>query len=156
MATSTKVAREPRWFFVNLAHVLVGPDEGDGSLGIVEMTGRKGEMPPLHVHRQEDEAFVVLDGELTVFLPGGSKSVRPGEVAFAPKNVPHVYRVESETARWLTLSAPAGFVSFLLAASDPAERDELPPADRPVDMERLEAAADAHGIEILAAPGTLP
>jgi hypothetical protein len=67
-----------------------------------------------------------------------------------------VYRVESERARWLAVSTPAGFASFVLAASDPAERDELPSPDRPVDVERLMAAAEAHGIEILGPPGTLP
>jgi hypothetical protein len=54
------------------------------------------------------------------------------------------------------VSTPAGFASFVLAASDPAERDELPSPDRPVDVERLMAAAEAHGIEILGPPGTLP
>jgi hypothetical protein len=40
--------------------------------------------------------------------------------------------------------------------SDPAESDDPPPADREVDMERLLAGAERHGIEILGPPGTLP
>jgi quercetin dioxygenase-like cupin family protein len=146
----------PLWFFVDLARILVGPEESGDALAVVEMNGRRDEMPPLHVHHREDETFVVLEGELTVYTPGEARAVRAGEAAFAPKGVPHAYRVESERARWLALSVPAGFASFVLAASDPAEKDKLPPADRPLDMERLTAAAEAHGIEILAPPGTLP
>jgi mannose-6-phosphate isomerase-like protein (cupin superfamily) len=151
-----RTTRRPLWFFVNLAHVLVAPDESGGAVGVVELTGSRGEMPPLHVHHREDEVFVVLEGELTVFLPGASRAVRAGEAAFAPRGVAHAYRVESERARWLAVSTPAGFASFVAAASEPAEADDLPPADRPLDMDRLVAAAEAHGIEILASPGTLP
>jgi hypothetical protein len=49
-----------------------------------------------------------------------------------------------------------GVASFVLAASDPAEFDDLPPADRDLDMERLLAAAEEHGIEVVAPPGTMP
>jgi quercetin dioxygenase-like cupin family protein len=155
MSTTTATG-QPLWFFVNLARVLVTPEESNDSLGIVELTGTRGEMPPLHIHHREDEAFVVLDGELTVYTPGESVTLRAGDAVFAPKGVPHAYRVESERARWLGVSNPAGLASFVLAASDPAEANDLPPADRPVDMERLLAAAEAHGIEIVAPPGTMP
>lgn len=70
--------------------------------------------------------------------------------------MPHVYRVESERARWLGLTSPSGFAEFVLAASDPAEFEDLPPEDRPVDTERLGAAAREHGIEIVGPPGTMP
>lgn len=156
MSTAAPSTSAPLWFFVNLARVRVTPEESEGRLGIVELAGTRGEMPPLHIHHREDETFVVLDGELTLHTPGASTTVRAGKVGFAPRGVPHVYRVESETARWLAVSTPGGFASFVLAASDPADADALPPADRPVDMERLMAAAEAHGIEILGPPGTMP
>ncbi len=154
--TPTATACPPLWFFVNLARVLVTPQETGGSLGIVELTGTGGEMPPLHVHHREDETFVVLDGELSLHTPGNSQTLRAGEVALAPRGIPHAYRVESDRARWLAISTPAGFAAFVLAAADPAEADEPPPSDRPVDMERLLAAAEAYGIEILGSPGTMP
>lgn len=156
MTTAAPATAEARWFFVNLARVLVTPDQSEGRQGIVELTGTRGEMPPLHIHHREDETFVVLDGELTLFTPGASRTVRAGEAGFAPIGMPHAYRVESETARWLAVSTPAGFAAFVLAASDPAEQETLPPSGRPVDMDRLVAAAEAHGIEILGPPGTMP
>jgi len=153
---SSPTTNQARWFFSNLVRVRLDGSESDGSLDVVEGLGARGEMPPLHIHHREDEYFVVLEGELSLHTPGASRRVAAGEAAYAPRGVPHVYRVESERARWLGISNPSGFASFVLAASDPAEAEELPPADRPVDFDRLGAAADAHGIEILGPPGTMP
>ena len=154
--TQTATETQPLWFFVNLARVRVTPEESGGLLGIVELTGTRGEMPPLHIHHNEDETFVVLDGEMSLHTPGESRVLRAGEVALAPKGIPHAYRIESERARWLAVSTPAGFAEFVLATSDPAEVEDVPPADRPVDMNRLLAAAQEYGIEILGPPGTMP
>lgn len=147
---------EPRWFLDNLARIRLDAEAGQSKLDVVEISGRRGDMPPLHVHHREDELFVVLEGELSLHLPGESRSLGAGQAAFAPLGVPHVYRVESEQARWLGLSSPAGFSTFVAACSDPAEADELPPAGREPDLPRLQAAAAVAGIEILGPPGTMP
>jgi hypothetical protein len=70
--------------------------------------------------------------------------------------VPHAYRVESEEAHWLVITAPAGFDAFVREVADAAPADELPPAGRPVDPAFLSQAAAKAGIEILGAPGALP
>ena len=75
----------------------------------------------------------------------------------APRGSPsRVPRVETERARWLAVSTPAGFVSFVEAASDPADYADVRPDERPVGMDRLLAQAEAHGIEIIGPPGTMP
>jgi quercetin dioxygenase-like cupin family protein len=147
---------EPRWFIDNLARIHVGGEHTDGRYAIVEMAGRRGDMPPLHVHHREDEVFYVLDGSLTLHLPGEHVELSAGAAFRAPRAVPHVYRVESETARWLTFCHPAGFDDFVLEASTPAPANELPPPGRPVDADALAAAAARHEIELLGPPGTLP
>jgi quercetin dioxygenase-like cupin family protein len=146
----------PLWFFVNLARVRVSPAESGGTLGIVELTGSEGEMPPFHIHHREDETFVMLDGSLSVHTPDGSTTLAPGDAFFAPRGIPHAYRVESERARWLAVSTPAGFADFVLDLATPAPVDDLPPADREVDLGQLAASAERHGIEILGPPGTMP
>jgi mannose-6-phosphate isomerase-like protein (cupin superfamily) len=145
-----------RWFIHNLARIHVGGEETDGRYAIVELAGRGGDMAPLHVHHREDEVFYVLDGRMTLHLPGERVELGAGEAFRAPRGVPHVYRVESETARWLTFCEPAGFDAFVVEASEPAPADELPPADREVGANALDAAAARHGIELLGPPGTLP
>lgn len=147
---------EPRWFLDNLARVHVSGDDTGGRYAIVEVAGRAGDMPPLHVHRREDEVFHVLEGRLTLHFPGEYVELEAGDTFVAPRGVPHVYRIESETARSLVFCQPAGFDAFVLEASVPAPADELPPEGRSADPEALAAAAGRHGIDVLGPPGTLP
>jgi hypothetical protein len=87
---------------------------------------------------------------------GNFSIARPGQAVFAPRGVPHAYRIESEQARWLVINNPAGFERFLRAASEPAPADELPPPGRSVDPDAVVKLATEHGIEVLGPPGTLP
>jgi mannose-6-phosphate isomerase-like protein (cupin superfamily) len=77
----------------------------------------------LHVHENEHELFLVLEGE-HVFRVGAEEfRVGPGGVVFAPRGVPHSQRrVVPRTGRILVLAAPAGFEGFFreLAAADRA------------------------------------
>jgi quercetin dioxygenase-like cupin family protein len=118
-----------------------------GRYGLVDMIEvPAGDMPPLHVHHSEDEGFLLLDGELTLFLPGREVPLRPGAFFLAPRGVPHSYRVGGSPAHVLVLSRPGGFEQFVAAV---AALDEPSPA-------ALGAAAAAHDIEILGPPGTMP
>src|SRR4051812_20247175 len=141
MPTVTSPAQpKPLWFIANLARIHVDGETSDGKLAVVEALGARGDMPPLHVHTVEDETFYVLDGRLSVHVAGCEPIVlEAGQSAFAPRGVAHAYRVESETARWLAIATPSGFEAFVREVSDPAERDELPPATRRPDLDRIAA-----------------
>jgi quercetin dioxygenase-like cupin family protein len=154
--TETQTDMRPLWFIANRARIhLEGADTG-GVFDLVEAEGRAGDMPPLHVHRDADETFIVIEGQISLHLPERSIVLGAGESCFAPRAVPHVYRVESETARWFALGNPPGFADFVREAADPAEDDGFPPDDRAPDLERIGAAAARHGIELLGPPGTMP
>lgn len=157
MTSATAVpAAEPLWFIDNLARVHLDGAQTGNAYGLVEITGRQGDMPPLHVHHHDDEAFFVLDGELTLFVGGDRLTLAAGQAVLAPRGVPHVYRVESPTARWLAIASGAGFERFVRAVSEPAGEDALPPEGRPHDPAELARVAAEHGIEILGPPGALP
>jgi mannose-6-phosphate isomerase-like protein (cupin superfamily) len=146
---------QPLWFIDHLVHIQVDGESSGGALALLDERGRRGDMPPLHVHRRDDETFYVLEGEVTLFVADEQLVLGPGQAAFAPRDVPHAYRVESEEARWLVITTPAGFDDFVREVSDPAPAEELPPAGRSVDPAVLEQAAAEVGIEILGPPGTL-
>lgn len=146
----------PLWFLDNLAYVHIAGQQSGGAFSLSELSGARGNMPPLHVHHRDDETFYVIDGEVTVFVGDREISVDAGHATLAPREVPHTYRVESDTARWLVINSPAGFEQFLLAESQPAAAAELPPEGRPADPQALARAAAEYGIEILGPPGTLP
>jgi mannose-6-phosphate isomerase-like protein (cupin superfamily) len=156
MATERLERAQPLWFIDHLVHVHIDGDASGGTLALAEERGRRGDMPPLHVHHRDDEAFYVMDGELSLFVAGEQLSLGPGQAALAQRGVPHAYRVESEEARWLVITTPAGFESFVREVAEPAPGEELPPAGRPHDPAVLARAAAKVGIEILGPPGALP
>jgi len=156
MATQTAQRSAPLWFIDGLAHVRVSGEETDRRYAVLEILVPEGDMPPLHVHHEEDEVFHILEGEVTLFLPGKQVSLAAGETFRAPQGVPHTYRVESPSARWLVFCAPARFEAFVRAVSEPAPAEEMPPRDRPLDRELLAVEGERAGIELLGPPGALP
>ena len=154
--TTTTNETQPLWFLANLAVIHARSEETNGAYGVVEMTGAKGDMPPLHVHRDDDEAFYVLEGRLRVYVGDVVRELGPGDFALAPRGIPHVYEVVSdEPARWLALSN-GGFDAFVEEVSVPAEQHSLPPTVQGPDPELLREIAARHGIELLGPPGTRP
>ena len=154
--TAHATRSQPLWFIENLAYVHLDSEDTRGAYHLGEVVGRRGDMPPLHVHHRDDETFYVLEGELTLFLGEQQVTLGRGQAALAPRDVPHVYRVDSELARWLVITSPGGFEQFVRAIAEPADRDELPPTGRPVDPEAVAQAAGEAGIEVLGPAGTLP
>jgi mannose-6-phosphate isomerase-like protein (cupin superfamily) len=156
--TSRAQAQRAYWFYGDLAIVHLSGDETNGRFALLEFLQPPGEMTPLHVHRGADQTMYVLEGELTLFLPGRTLVAGPGEVVYGPMNVPHTEQVTSPgPVRLLGVTTPAGFEQFVVAAGRPAADLTLPPASLPpVDFELLTRVAAEHGIEVLGPPGALP
>jgi mannose-6-phosphate isomerase-like protein (cupin superfamily) len=138
--------------------VHVSGEETDGRFCVVEFLQPTGEWTPLHVHKGSDQTQFVLEGELTVYLPGREVVVGPGECINTPMNVPHTECVTSTgPARVLDVNAPAGFDAFVAEAGEPTTELTLrPQSEEPPDIERLAALAAKHDIELLGPPGALP
>ncbi len=93
--------------------VLVRSEESEGRVGIVENVVPAGwDGPPLH-HHAFDEAFYVLEGELTFRLGDDLVTRGPGELAFAPGGAHHTFANRSGAgARVLIVCTPAGFERY--------------------------------------------
>jgi quercetin dioxygenase-like cupin family protein len=143
----TSTSAEELVFLGSRARILATAESTGGKYGLVDMIEvAAGDMPPLHVHHTHDEGFLLLEGELSLFLPDREFALLPGEFAFAPRGVPHTYQVGDAPARWLVVSMPAGFEQFV---EDVAALDDVTP-------ETLTKMGAAHGIEILGPPGAMP
>jgi mannose-6-phosphate isomerase-like protein (cupin superfamily) len=74
---------------------------------------------PLHVHKNEDELWYVLEGEHIIQVADDQFQVGPGEIAFGPRGVPHAQRrVVPRTGRFLVFFSPAGFDGFFRELSE--------------------------------------
>lgn len=154
---------EALWFLGTFVRVKLDGAQTAGRLGAFEAVYPRGASPPLHSH-PEDETFVVLDGELTVWvvepeLAADDRADPPRWVAeraqrcgagarvYAPGGTPHTFRVESDTSRMLTLSTPAGIEQFVRALAEPARWPWLqPPPEGPrVPAGRMEAVMRQFG-----------
>ena len=124
---------------------------------MIESELANGEMPPLHVHA-EDESFHVFEGSLTVYLGEDVVRLEAGETLVAPSGVRHTYRAESAKARVLTMSrveSAARYDDFLRAVAHPGE-SETPAWATAEDEATVSAIAAAAGITVLSPPGELP
>jgi quercetin dioxygenase-like cupin family protein len=153
---------DPLWFLGTLARIKLDGQQTGGRFALWEAVVPRGAAPPLHSHPQ-DETFYLLEGEVTVWIvepelvkPASSAAwlktrarlCRPGTATFAPAGIPHTFRAESDTARMLVLSTPAGIEDHVRALAEPAQWPWLqPPPDGPrVDPDRMAAVEAEMGM----------
>ena len=111
--------------------VLLRSEESGGQVAIVDLSG--GGRPPLH-HHDFDEAFYVLEGELTFQLGEDVFTRGAGELAFAPRGVAHTYaNLSGAPARALLVITPAGFERYFDRIAARMSGSEPPPeAAKPI------------------------
>lgn len=141
------VGEDPLWFLGTLVRMKLRGEQTGGRFSLWEGVLPRGAAPPLHSHPQ-DETIVVLEGRMTAWIvepellpdaqdPPAWVGTRAadcpvGGVLFAPGGSPHTFRVESDTARILTFSTPAGIEDMVQGLAEPALWPWLqPPPDGP-------------------------
>ena len=68
---------------------------------------------PPHRHAREDELSYVLEGTLTVWEEGATRTYRPGEVATKPRRRRHtLWNAGPTRVRFLELISPPAFASY--------------------------------------------
>ncbi len=145
---------EALWFNNDLLTLKATGAQTDGAFLLIEELARRGKTTPLHVHPEEEETFYVLEGEMLFHLDGSEQSLAAGGFASVPRGVPHAFVVTSEVARSLILITPGSgaMEAFLRDAGEPAT-DRALPAEGPLDIERIRAAAERSGaVQILGPP----
>ena len=91
----------------NLAIMLDGAAT-DGQLMMGRFDVAIGEAPPYHKHTREDEVFMLIKGTALVWSDDQETELSEGGIVYLPKNVPHGYRITSDTADLLMMCTPGG------------------------------------------------
>ena len=136
---------------VDRVAILLDGKDSNGQYTVMESTLPPKAGPPPHVHTREDEAFLVLTGEVTFYL--GDKTVvhHQGESLFAPRNIPHHFKNSGTgEAVLLETASPAGIEDFFIAAGKPlANRNDPPQPPTAADIQLMRKIAPDYGITIL-------
>jgi mannose-6-phosphate isomerase-like protein (cupin superfamily) len=118
-------------------------EETGGGLTLLENIVAPGDGPPLHLHRGEDEAWIILEGVFRFLLGDELASAPGGSFVFVPRGTPHCFQnVGDEPARILVLFTPSGMERFF-------ERFAELPAFDPSAFQRI--GSDV-GMEVLGPP----
>ena len=135
--------------------ILAGGDQTGGSYTLMEIRVTPQNGPPPHVHTREDEAFFILEGEVTFQLGGRTVVTQPGGFLQGPRGIPHSFKnTGSSPARILVLVTPSGFEKFIEEFATPLPSFDAPALPvTPTEIEKLLAAAPKYGIQILPPPG---
>lgn len=137
------------WYNGALMTFLATGEDTHGQFALIEAVGRRGNVPPPHIHHREDEVFYILEGEIVFSVSGRTIKGTPGTMIFLPRDVRHEFSIESEQYRMLMLIIPAGFEGWFKQFSVPARAMTLPPANEPAygEVQRMLEAAPRYGLE---------
>lgn len=122
-------------------HKLVGAETNNQVVEWVDDVEPGVGIPP-HVHTREDEIFRVIKGKVEITVDGKTTLLEAGDTAFAPKNVPHSWKVVgTESVKMITSAFPAGIEIMF------KELAALPPG--PPDFEKVAEICGNYGISFL-------
>ncbi len=136
------------WWQGGLYRMKARAADTGGALGLVETDLYRGFGPPLHVHRLEDEAFYVIEGEVRFRLAEEEFVGGPGTWVWGPRGVPHTFKVESEAARALILVTPGGFEAMFEVGGVPVSESPEPPVQE-YDAAHTVAISEQFGFEVV-------
>ncbi len=117
-------------------------EETGGYLTLIEQNNEPGVGIPLHVHEDEDEIFRVIEGELEITIGGETTVLNAGDTAFAPRGIPHTWRVIGDHPAKVDLSFfPAGLEKMF------EELASLPSG--PPDMEKVTEICGRYNVRFV-------
>ena len=144
---------EALWFNGGRGVLRATGDQTQGRYAVMELLAPKGFASPLHIHRREDELFLVLSGEVRVQHGEAVIEAVAGSVVYGPRDVAHAFHVDSAEARLLLFFGPAGVEGFFREGGKPAGSLGLPPPNEQfLDKQALKEIASRYDQEFVGPP----
>ena len=100
--------------------------------------------PPLHIHYDQDDTIMVIEGTLKVQVGEELFDLSAGDLVSVPRGVAHTFaNVEGEPVRVINVMTPGGFAAAL---------EEMAGLPGPPDPESLGELAARHRVEFVGPP----
>jgi quercetin dioxygenase-like cupin family protein len=120
-----------------------GGDDLTGGAAIFVLTLEPAGGPPPHVHRDADEFFYVLEGEVDVSVGGTHAKLMPGMSTTLPRGVVHSFdNLTSTPAKVLVVVTPSKGAAFF----DDLDRDR---PKLPREFEKVVQTLARHDIHVV-------
>ncbi|SDQ07297.1 cupin domain-containing protein [Flagellimonas zhangzhouensis] len=145
-ANDPKIIKETEGNVLNVigdiqTHKVSGKDTGNQIVEWVSNVDPGVGIPP-HIHTKEDEIFRVIKGEVEIMVGGKTTLLKAGDIAFAPRDVVHAWKVVgTEKAQMISSAFPAGIEVMF------AELAQLPPG--PPDFAKVTEICAKQGISFV-------
>jgi mannose-6-phosphate isomerase-like protein (cupin superfamily) len=101
-----------------------------------------GAGPPLHIHREREEAFYVVSGRYIIWCGDTVIDAGPGEFFLVPRGVAHRFEALGDDCRLIFIVSPPGLEGFF---RDGAKLDATGRSDMEV-REELAKRYDSHPV----------
>jgi quercetin dioxygenase-like cupin family protein len=133
------------WVVGDLYTFLATGDDTGGAYALIHSQVPPGGGPPPHIHRREDEAFFLLEGQLTLQVDGKSLSATTGAWVTLPKGTLHAFKNPGPTlTKMLILVNPSGLERYFAEVGH-ATKEE---SETPEAIESLVTVAPKYGLEV--------
>lgn len=118
--------------------ILVSGDVTGGQSTTLLQTSLPGNGPPPHRHENEDESFVIIEGEYELLVDGEWVKGRPGEAFYRRRGTVHTFRNSgTSVGKILVFVQPGGFEHYL---------EEISPLSVPADLLKLIEISNRYGL----------
>ncbi len=132
--------------------ILISGEETNGAYAVIDMLVPPGGGPGPHAHKNIQEMFYVVEGEIEFKMEGGSYTANKG--AFV--NIPlggaiHAFKnTTGQVAHLLCTVVPAGLDSFFREIGKPVETDQFlsPTPPTAEELNTLKSVAEKYGQEL--------
>lgn len=145
------------WLFNSKLEIIGDLERTGTEFDIVEGIFPPGTQSPVHIHSQYSETIYVVDGNLTVYIPGESRDLKAGDTYFIPTNVPHCLINPSTEfpCKALAVASTNGFSKLIRAVGLPVVEGEDSPTGQHDMALAMQIMAEV-GDSIVAPPGARP
>ena len=127
--------------------VKISSRETDRLFTVFEATTEPLQGPPLHLHREQDESWYIIDGEFRFEVDGQEILARTGDTVFARRGTRHTFQnIGTKPGRMLTTVVPGGLDLFFEDIEATSPRGAVP------DIAKLLPIFDKHSQELLGPP----
>ena len=134
----------------NTSFVATGKDTG-GQFSLFDFFLPPQAGPSPHIHSNEDEAFYVLQGNLSLQMHDETLTAPAGSFVYLPKNHVHGFRnLDSTPVRFLDIALPSGIENLFQKLGVPGSSTSLPPSPTldSAFLEQVMATSSQYGLNL--------